>query len=751
MRVLFLSSNISSTGGIQKYSTQFIQALQKSGVVVTVVDRDPARLKFGFALRAIGAILFERPAYIVCGHLRYSPLCLFLYRIFGVPYVVVTHGIEAWNLKGILLRAALASARTVVTVSRFTQDRLTEQIPKIAARIYLLPDTIDGNEFYPKQRSPELLARHGLLPSDRVILTVCRLSASEQYKGYDTVIEAMPEILAAVPNARYLIVGKGDDVGRIKQLIAERHLERVVTLCGYVAAEDLIDYYNLCDVFVMPSTGEGFGIVFLEALACGKPVIAGNLDASQEAVLGGRLGLLVNPHSAPEIAGAAIRVLSSLQGTPLFDPDFLRREALKSFGIPRFRERIAHLAALVGTPHSQEAGRRYRVAVILSYPIHYHVAFCRELASNPAIDLLVYFCSDFGLRPGYDETFEQTVTWYDERMLKGFRSKLLPRWFKRESCPGGFWSVTNPRIIPELLCGRYDAVIIHGYTHCTNWLAVVAAKLAGSAVLLRGESNLLSVRPGTVRAAKKAALAVLFPMVDAFLPIGTLNTAFYEHYGVRRERMFLTPYTVDNATFQSERERLLPDRGQIRRTLGIPPDTPVILFMSKLIERKRPMDLLLAFEKLVAGNRAVNPSLIFVGDGPERAALERYTQEHGLKRVTFVGFKRPDETAPYFVAADIFAFPSGFETWGLVVNEAMNFKLPVITTNMVGSSYDLVRDGETGYIHSVGDVGTLVERLATLCTDALLRESMGMRSFNHIGSWSNREAADGVLRALRSL
>lgn len=395
------------------------------------------------------------------------------------------------------------------------------------------------------------------------------------------------------------------------------------------------------------------------------------------------------------------------------------------------------------------APKKRRVAILLSHPIHYLTALCRELATRPDIELTVYFCSDFGLRPGYDATFGRTVTWYDERMLDGFTYRFLPRWFSKNSSPSGFWSVTNPRIVTELIRGRYDAVMIHGYTYCTNWLAVFAAKLVGTAVLLRGESNLLANRSYAVRAMKKLVLSLLFRNVDAFLPIGTLNTRFYEHYGIRPERLFRTPYTVDNTLLQNEHRRLLPDRGTVRRTLGVNDDSPIILFVSKLIDRKRPMDLLIAYGMLA--KNSAEPYLVFVGDGPERAALEQYVKEHGLTNVRFLGFTRPSDTAPYFVAADIFAFPSGFETWGLVVNEAMNFGLPIVTTNMVGASYDIVKDGETGFVCRVGDTATFAKRLGTLVHDTKLRQRQGQNALERIATWSNKEAADGILQALRTL
>jgi len=119
----------------------------------------------------------------------------------------------------------------------------------------------------------------------------------------------MKEIVKEIPNAKYILGGSGDDVGRIKNLIRDNNLHEKVILTGFIPDEEIVDYYNLCDVFVMASRKEGFGIVFIEALACSKPVIAGNKDGSVDALLNGELGVSVDPDNIEEISRAIIKVL----------------------------------------------------------------------------------------------------------------------------------------------------------------------------------------------------------------------------------------------------------------------------------------------------------------------------------------------------------------------------------------------------------------------------------------------------------
>jgi glycosyltransferase involved in cell wall biosynthesis len=167
-----------------------------------------------------------------------------------------------------------------------------------------LPNTVTCS-YAPRRRRDDLIARHGLA-GRRIILTVGRLAASERYKGHDRLIAALPGILARVPEAAYLVVGGGDDQVRLERLARESGVADRVTFAGHVRDEELPDYFTLAHVFAMPSTGEGFGIVFLEAATCALPVVGGNRDGSVDALAEGRIGRLVDPESRDEITAAVV-------------------------------------------------------------------------------------------------------------------------------------------------------------------------------------------------------------------------------------------------------------------------------------------------------------------------------------------------------------------------------------------------------------------------------------------------------------
>src|SRR5262249_52354555 len=141
---------------------------------------------------------------------------------------------------------------------------------------------------------PDNLVTHYGLSGYRVILTLARLAASERYKGIDEVLNLMPALVEEIPNLVYVIAGDGDDRPRLEAKVRKLGMNGRVVFTGYIPEEEKAAHFRLADAFVMPGRGEGFGIVYLEALACGIPVVASKLDAGREAVLDGQLGLIVN-------------------------------------------------------------------------------------------------------------------------------------------------------------------------------------------------------------------------------------------------------------------------------------------------------------------------------------------------------------------------------------------------------------------------------------------------------------------------
>jgi len=351
---------LSFSGGIQAFSKDFLRALTEGtgGVRKIVLSKndlpgetpntpdvvyrsfghlpEPLR-KIAFAFGLVLYAIRYRPSLIVVGHAHFARIAALLKRFLGIPFWVIAYGLEVWDERGDEVANSLRSADRILSISSFTRDKLIEQQKLNPKQFVILPTTFDETRFSPQPKPDALLKKLNLQPDSRVILTVCRLAGAERYKGYDLIVHALPAVLKSIPTAHYVLVGKGGDEGRVREMVNELELQEHVTLAGFVSEDELADYYNLCDVFAMPSKREGFGIVFLEALACGKPVLAGNADGSVDALCHGELGALINPDDVDEIVRSLVDILQGNYPLPIiYQPEQLRQKVIDIYGFKRF-------------------------------------------------------------------------------------------------------------------------------------------------------------------------------------------------------------------------------------------------------------------------------------------------------------------------------------------------------------------------------------------------------------------------------
>ena len=228
--------------------------------------------------------------------------------------VMFAHGIEVWGKLSYFKKRMLQKCDTILSVSNFTTETLVAEHRIPPEKIVILNNCLDP--FLPLPltgaKPEQLQHRYGINKNDLVLLTLTRLSSRELYKGYDSVLLAVKTLKSKFPAIKYLIVGKYDsgEKKRLDDLIEKAGLSGSVIFSGYIEDEDLAKHYRLADLYVMPSKKEGFGIVFIEAMYYGLPVIAGNKDGSADALLNGKLGMLVNPDNQQEITSAIESVLT---------------------------------------------------------------------------------------------------------------------------------------------------------------------------------------------------------------------------------------------------------------------------------------------------------------------------------------------------------------------------------------------------------------------------------------------------------
>lgn len=366
-------------------------------------------------------------------------------------------------------------------------------------------------------------------------------------------------------------------------------------------------------------------------------------------------------------------------------------------------------------------------------PVQYFAPLYRELARRPEVDLTVAFRTDRGARAFLDREFGQRVRW-DVPVLDGYRHRFL----------GGPGWARSGAVARAVLAGRYDAVWIHGYSSRGAWVVVAACALRRVPALLRDDATLLRRRARWRRLVKAAALPVLFRFVYG-LCTGIESRRWFERYGLRGARLFPARHSVDNAFFQQHAAALAGGRADARRSFGLTPDQPVVLLCGKLIPVKAPLLLLRAFAEV---RRQTPCSLLYAGDGPLRAEVEAAASRDRIPDVRVTGFLNQSEVPRAYAAADVLVLCSERETWGLAVNEAMSFGLPVIVSDRVGCAADLVVDGENGRVVPEGCAASLAAAVHELVVDPDRRRRWGARSREIVDAYDVRHTADEVIAAV---
>lgn len=387
--------------------------------------------------------------------------------------------------------------------------------------------------------------------------------------------------------------------------------------------------------------------------------------------------------------------------------------------------------------------KRRRIAIVASHVIQYQDPFFRLLAADPEVDLTVLYLSDAGVRTYRDADMGTALKW-DVELLSGYRHTFL-RNLVHDSNRGWMRHI-NPGIVPALLRGHFEMVILMlGWGSISALAGIVTCRVAGIPFFLYGDSSFPPPETTLRSRIRASLLRLLFRNTTGFLVSGALNADYYHHYGGDADHFFLLPWAVDNERF-AEASRFAPgEREAMRERLGIRPEQTVFVFSAKLVERKDPMTLLLAYEQLPDRDRA---AVLFLGDGILRQPLETFAAEHHLGNVHFAGFVNQSELPRYYGMSDVFVLPSTYEPRGAVINEAMACGLPVIVTDRCGSIGDIVLEGENALIYPAGDAWALAASMARLVFDPAMRARMAQRSREIIATWTFARGVEGVKAAL---
>ena len=685
-------------GGIQAFSRVYVQAIRESfpearirvfvkndapgvddplvgiGIVFHSVSQYPSWLRtLALVLQGLSLGLWERPQVAVATHLHFLPALRLLHWLRGVKVMSVLHGIEAWDLSGGLRVKAMRAADHLLAVSHHTRQVVIDSYDIDPAKISVVPNTFDTERFTPGPKPAYLLERYGLRSDQPVLLTVSRLARSERYKGHRRVLLALKAIRREFPTVRYLVAGTGDDFSSLRDEVKKLGLQECVILAGQVPGGELPDHYRLCDAFVMPSSKEGFGIVFLEAMASGKPVVAGNTDGSVDALDGGRLGRLIDPSDSTEIAKAVCEVLARQPVDALWhDPDALREAVVEQFGYPRVSRLMAEdLAGLLGgmssagvsvPPDSSESILSVpRIVVLTQLTSPYQVEFFDALAAAAGCHLEVIYLT----------------------------SRDSSRQWEMPDIAHDHWILSeSPHMYPDAMRAIRNADLVV-FNYYADWFTLKAIRERAA---LRRPWVFWGERPGFFQTGSVGIMArwfLLRPLHRHAAPIWAVGRFGVEGY----EREFGRSRTYQNIPYFSELGRFL----RIPRSAN----AERVFFYSGTFSSRKGSDLLAKAFLRLAGRHA-QARLVLVGTG-EMEAQMRNLLLPCADRVTWLGFVDWDSLPECYAKGSIFCFPSRYDGWGLSLVEALAAGMPSIGTDRTGAALEFLEEGKAGWLVEAGN------------------------------------------------
>ena len=376
--------------------------------------------------------------------------------------------------------------------------------------------------------------------------------------------------------------------------------------------------------------------------------------------------------------------------------------------------------------------KRYSLGIVQTHATQFDAPLYSRIYKHKEVELRVYYT-----RPIRGTPFDPEIG-------------LRPNW----GTPKRYRSLTRQRGVinairfaRNIISARHNLIIISGYSPLYHLAVALYARLAGVPVGLRSDTTLETARGGIKSFIKRCVMPTVLRLYQTGHPTGFRARQYLVYYGLAEDRQFSFPYTVDNNYLDSRSRRYRSRRDRLRRAIGIPPGSFVVLGVLKLIPREDPLTLLLGFAKLVKSCASVH--LVLVGDGPMRKKIEATIKDKGIANVHLQGYVRYSHLPLFYAIADLFVHPPLREPWGVSVNEAMACGLPVVVADAVGSHEDLVVPGNTGFVFKTGDPESLSSYLLLISQDRELCRSIGQNARALIANFSYESTEQSLIEGLK--
>lgn len=384
-----------------------------------------------------------------------------------------------------------------------------------------------------------------------------------------------------------------------------------------------------------------------------------------------------------------------------------------------------------------------RLAIVTTHPIQYQVPLWRSLAQDPDLDLHVYFGSDFSVRGYCDPGFGVSVRW-DVPLTEGYAHTFLSSSENLRTLRANGLREHVRRFRPDLalICGYNPSFYVH---------ALTVLRSLRVPVMIRAETTDVARERSRAKALARAAfLRAFYSQCVGFLAIGHNSRMHYLGHGVPPARIGWAPYCIDTELFGRQVEAYGPQRSALRHELGFGDDQTVILYVGKLIPVKDPLLIPAALARMDTAERS-GVGLVVVGDGELREAMENQCRSLLGDRAVFAGFVNQNHLGRYYAMADCLVLPSQTnETWGLVVNEALQFGLPALVSDGVGCHPDLIVPEKTGLVFRRCDPEALLAAMRQI-RELLSRGRKAMTGAcqEQVSRYSSFVAVEGICHAVK--
>lgn len=386
-----------------------------------------------------------------------------------------------------------------------------------------------------------------------------------------------------------------------------------------------------------------------------------------------------------------------------------------------------------------------KIAIITTHPIQYYAPWFRYLAQEKDFLIKVFYLWDFGITQQVDQGFKQSIQW-DIPLLSGYDYEFVPN---QSLNPGThhFWGFKNPSLVSVVESFQPHSVLLMCYNYASIYNFIWRWNTRKVPLIFRGDSHRILPKTGIKEWMRRQFISLIYSQFSACLYVGKANYNYYTYHGVSPKNLFFSPHAVDNNRFFSQSQEAIKQAKVWKQELKISEDNAVILFAGKFESKKRPLDLLQAF--IQADLPKV--SLLFVGAGSLENELRSQAKNHSS--IYFAPFQNQSQMPRTYAIADLVVLPSygAWETWGLVINEAMCLSRAVIASDHVGCAQDLIHSNQNGLVFPAGNISALKNCLQKAFLDLAKLKQWGEESRNIITSYSYVQATQGLKSAINNL